>query len=451
MNFMKRFRAILFWTHLGCGLIAGICIAIMCFTGAALAFQGEITAWAERDARRVVPPATDATRLSIDDLSKRLREAEPEIRPSGVVVSSDPRDAVVFTLGRDGAVYANPYTGEIRRPASTRVNDLLHTLEDWHRVLAMGGDHRATGKMINGACNLAFFILAVTGLYLWFPRSWSWRNAKTNALFNWKAAGMARDFNWHNVIGLWCAPVLIVLTLTAIPMSYRWGADLIYSIAGEPPPARQSGGPGGFSAGSSVEVPKPAPGTRPLGNAAMIAAAQKAMPAWETITLRLSAGREAGGGAAGQGRRATGKAAAQPLSPDQNAKPVGGVPSPRETPTATTSSLNENGENRGGEGRPTAPAVSITVREPGSWPRTAITILILNPYTGDILKREGFADLPASRQIRTWTRFLHTGQAVGWIGQLVAGLACLGGCVLAYTGFALAWRRFFGKKKSSAI
>ncbi|MEO6993608.1 MAG: PepSY-associated TM helix domain-containing protein, partial [Lacunisphaera sp.] len=60
------------------------------------------------------------------------------------------------------------------------------------------------------------------------------------------------------------------------------------------------------------------------------------------------------------------------------------------------------------------------------------------------------ADLPTSRQIRTWTRFLHTGQAVGWIGQLIAGLACLGGCVLAYTGFALAWRRFFGQKKSPA-
>jgi uncharacterized iron-regulated membrane protein len=65
-----------------------------------------------------------------------------------------------------------------------------------------------------------------------------------------------------------------------------------------------------------------------------------------------------------------------------------------------------------------------------------------------VLKREGFADLSAGRQLRSWTRFLHTGQALGWGGQFIAGLACLGGCFLVYTGFALSWRRFFGKKKA---
>jgi uncharacterized iron-regulated membrane protein len=69
----------------------------------------------------------------------------------------------------------------------------------------------------------------------------------------------------------------------------------------------------------------------------------------------------------------------------------------------------------------------------------------VNPFTGDIIRRESFADLSTGRQVRTWTRFLHTGEALGWAGQAIAGLACLGGCFLVYTGFALAWRRFFGK------
>jgi uncharacterized iron-regulated membrane protein len=72
----------------------------------------------------------------------------------------------------------------------------------------------------------------------------------------------------------------------------------------------------------------------------------------------------------------------------------------------------------------------------------------MNPFTGEFLSRETFADLTPARQIRSWTRFLHTGEAVGWIGQAVAGLASLGGCFLVYTGFALAWRRFFGKRTS---
>ena len=38
--------------------------------------------------------------------------------------------------------------------------------------------------------------------------------------------GRARDWNWHNTVGFWCAPVLIILTLTALPISFRWAAEL---------------------------------------------------------------------------------------------------------------------------------------------------------------------------------------------------------------------------------
>lgn len=45
-------RKTLFWLHLGVGLV----VAIMSFTGAALAFKKELVAWAERDVRRITPP-----------------------------------------------------------------------------------------------------------------------------------------------------------------------------------------------------------------------------------------------------------------------------------------------------------------------------------------------------------------------------------------------------------
>jgi uncharacterized iron-regulated membrane protein len=113
--------------------------------------------------------------------------------------------------------------------------------------------------------------------------------------------------------------------------------------------------------------------------------------------------------------------------------------------------LSEQRERQaGGDGRAATQPLTIIVRESGSWPRTATTTLTLNPFTGETLARNGYADLTAARQIRSWTRFLHTGQALGWPGQLVAGLACLGGCFLVYTGFALSWRRFFGRKKPAA-
>jgi uncharacterized iron-regulated membrane protein len=105
-----------------------------------------------------------------------------------------------------------------------------------------------------------------------------------------------------------------------------------------------------------------------------------------------------------------------------------------------------------GQGNSSQPQpVTIALRESGSWPRTATTTLTLDPYTGSVLRRDGFADQNLGRQVRSWTRFLHTGEALGPLGQLVAGLASVGGCVLMYTGFALAWRRFFGRRVPASV
>lgn len=389
------FRSVLFWAHLAAGLIAGVAIGIMCFTGTVLAFEQEIVAWAERDARQVAVPA-EATRLPLADLQRKLREAQPEFRATSVTLLKDPAAAVTFTAGRDDSFFVNPYTGEARKPASTKVHDFMHLMTDWHRYLAQAGDSRPTGKLINGVCNLAFCFLALSGLYIWMPRTWSWRGVKAIATLNLRATGKARDFNWHNVIGLWSAPILIVLTLTAVPISFRWGGNLIYTLAGESiPPVGGVPSPREPSAPPAVELKRPSPDARPLSHDAIVASVQKDFPKWTQISLR-----------------------------------PGGAP-------------------RGGsEGRGTPP-LTITLREAGSWPRTATTTLTLNPYTCETLTQAGYADLSTARQIRSWTRFLHTGQALGWGGQFIAGLACLGGCFLVYTGFALSWRRFFARRGTS--
>lgn len=431
---MNAFRKTVFWIHLAAGLIAGISIGIMCFTGVALAFEKDVVAWSESDARRVTPPAADAPRLTLTELARRVTEAKPDARPTGITVSGDPHDAVTFTFGRDGALYADPYTGEVRVPASTRVHDFLHVLEDWHRVLAIGGDRRPLGKAINGACNIAFFFLAVSGLYLWWPRNWSWSGFKAVAVFNWRLTGKARDFNWHNAIGLWCAPVLIVLTLTAMPISYRWAGNAVYRLVGEEPPAapgQPANGtpavaPGRNSTSPVVEIVPPPQSARPVDRDVLLATAQRSFPRWQSITFRL----------------ANPQRGAQPAS-----RPSGESGGAASLPRADSSERPRSEARRNADGGTrAAQPITVLIKEPGSWPRTATTTLTLHPYSGEILKTEGFADLSTGRQIRGWMRFLHTGEALGAGGQFVAGLACLGGCFLVYTGFALAWRRFVPKR-----
>jgi uncharacterized iron-regulated membrane protein len=338
--------------------------------------------------------------LPVDELQRRLRAAHPDARPTSIVVQNDPAAAVAFSSGRTGGFYVNPYSGGVRQPESPAMGRFMQTMVEWHRYLGFTGEvSRPRGKWINGACNLAFCVLAVTGLYLWMPRAWTWKALRPVVWFRQNSSSKARDFNWHNTIGFWCAPVLIVLTLTAVPISFQWGGQLINRLTGTPPSA-PSAGRGSVSA---IAIPAPVPGTQPLSQDALFAIAQKEIPSWQTITLRSAVGGSPGGREAATG----GAGATRPAS---------------------------------------AQAVSFTIRESGTWPRTANTTLALNPFSGDVVRRTGYADLPAAQQVRSWTRFLHTGEALGAAGQFVAGLACLGGLFLVYTGFALSWRRFFGRR-----
>ena len=235
-----KLHKIIFWSHLLAGTIAALVIFLMSFTGVLLMYAPQILAFAERQVRQVSPPTSDAKQLSLDEVITKARETNPEIRLTGLMLRSDPTAAVSIGFGREGVLYIDPYTGRVLGQGS-KLRDWLHAVEDWHRWLGMEGENRAIGKGISGACNLAFFWLAVTGVYLWWPRSWKWRGLKTSLVFNPHLRGKARDWNWHNVIGFWSSTVLIILTLTAAVMSYNWANDLLYTLTGNEPPRRIEG------------------------------------------------------------------------------------------------------------------------------------------------------------------------------------------------------------------
>jgi sulfite reductase (NADPH) flavoprotein alpha-component len=86
--------------------------------------------------------------------------------------------------------------------------------------------------------------------------------------------------------------------------------------------------------------------------------------------------------------------------------------------------------------------VTASIQGPDAFHPFQRSQLTLNRASGDIVKWEPYANNSTGRKLRTWVRALHTGEAFGFIGQTVAGLASLGGCFLVWTGLAMAWRRF---------
>jgi len=282
---MKQFRKVVFWLHLISGVTAGIVIFIMSVTGALLSFEKNIIEYAEREMRFVAVPE-NAHKLFVQEILSKTLVAKPEAKPSAITVQNTANAAVNVALGRDGQVFVNPYTGEITGEGAKNVRGFFRTVTDFHRWLAMSGDGRFIGKAITGACNLLFLLLAVSGIYIWFPRRLSRRHFKPVLWFRRGLQGKARDFNWHNVIGFWSSLVLIILTVTASVISYQWAGNLIYTLTGNEPPQPQQSQPN--ASNQAVESPFILP-----ENLDQIWILAENQANWKSISMRLPVTKDA--------------------------------------------------------------------------------------------------------------------------------------------------------------
>jgi uncharacterized iron-regulated membrane protein len=159
-----KLRPVVFWLHLLTGTTAGAVILVMALTGVLLSFEPQLVEWTERDLRTVAPPA-NARRLDLDTLVAGARRASPESRPTAVTVRAEPRSSVRVGFGRDSALYLDPYTGTVLGRGS-KIGDALHVIEDWHRWLGS----REVGRPVTGVANLTFLAMAISGVFLWWPR-----------------------------------------------------------------------------------------------------------------------------------------------------------------------------------------------------------------------------------------------------------------------------------------
>jgi uncharacterized iron-regulated membrane protein len=184
-------------------------------------------------------------------------------------------------FGRDGQLFVDPYTGAVTGDGNKSVRAFFDIATDLHRWIALSGDGRAVGKAITGACNLMFLFLAISGIYIWFPRSLTWGSMKPNLWFRKTSTGKSRDFNWHNTIGFWCSLILIVLTATAAVISYQWAGNLIYTLTGNDVPERNQG--------TSNAMRTEQPSAFPENINALWSKAESQSEGWKSISLRLPA------------------------------------------------------------------------------------------------------------------------------------------------------------------
>jgi uncharacterized iron-regulated membrane protein len=123
------------------------------------------------------------------------RSARSGIQPASIVFDRDPASSVALSLGREGTIYVNPYNGAVLGEGSASAQRFFRSNEDWHRWLSVSGENRAAARSATGAANLAFLVLAITGLFIWWPHKWLPQHVKAVLFFERTQTGRARDFN----------------------------------------------------------------------------------------------------------------------------------------------------------------------------------------------------------------------------------------------------------------
>ena len=235
-------RKVLFQLHWIFGITVGIVLAIVGATGALLSFEQQIVASLARDSRQV--EANGRTPLAPAELLTRVAANEPDKRIAGLNIAREPGATVRVTFAPREQRYVDPYTGSLLPAASGGAETFFRNVRQLHRWLMLGelGD-RDIGRQIVGASTLLLIFMALTGLYLRWPRGRAARRLRTWFVPDFRLKGRAFLWNLHSVIGTWVLPVYLVIALTGLQWSYEWYRDGLYSIAGVERPAGGEGGP----------------------------------------------------------------------------------------------------------------------------------------------------------------------------------------------------------------
>ncbi len=309
-----------------------------------------------------------------------------------LILRNSANSPVEARFGRERTLFLNPWTREMIGQPSEATRAFFVKVERLHRSLGLGMQS-AFGRGITGAANLAFLFMVVSGIYLWIPKVLNLTSLKSRLLFRRGLEGRAREWNWHNVIGIWTVIPLFFIVLTGVIMSYPWASNLLYRVTGTQLPANGWRGERSPHAnGPSQLAPDPewsAPQFpyRTLDDLAQVAKQQ--IPGWKSITIAI--------------------------------------------PAVQNRTL----------------AVSID-KSIGGQPEQA-SQLVINRQSGHVEAIKRFSDNNAGRKLRAWARFLHTGEEFGVAGELIAAIACLGAVMLVWTGLSMALRRLFAAKKSQPV
>lgn len=407
-------RKTIFWIHLIAGVTVGLVVAMMSFTGVVLMYERQMRNWVAESHYVEVPEGT--ARLPLEELLVVGKTARPDAEFASLLVTNDPGAPVELRAGRRGGIALNPYDGSEMETQSEGLESFFSLMTGWHRWFNVQGEGRDFWREVTGVSNVAFLFLVLSGMYLWLPAIWKKAMFKARLwLRKDYPNSKTRDYHWHHIFGIWMAIPLALVVYSGMVISYPWAANFMYAVFGAEPPVQQQA--------QQAPLPQPGPGGAVAANA-------------------NGGGNREGGRGEGQVREAPQQQGSIPM--------VMGLPLASLIDHAITHAEGDWNRMTLTLPKGDAPTVQIEIdRGNGAQAHKRYT-LNLDRNTGSVAGVRNWIDTPEAQRLRGITRFLHTGEVLGFWGQTIAGLASAAAVLLVWTGLALAWRRLisplFAKK-----
>ena len=238
------FKKIWFQVHWFIGITAGTLLMTIGVSGAILSFREELLDWINPGIVHVA--VQQAPPLTPPQLLAQLHADWPDQRVVNITVYAEPGASARINFAppageRRGPLrYVDPYSGNLL--AAPVGDGFFEFIERFHRWLLLPFEY---GKLVSGILSLCLLLLALSGLYLRWPRRVS----------NWRAwfkldvglSGRSLLWNLHSVIGTWALLTYVVFAGTGLYWSFDWVKNGVNTLAGEtrrgegrrPSPAKQ--------------------------------------------------------------------------------------------------------------------------------------------------------------------------------------------------------------------
>ncbi|MDE5657397.1 MAG: PepSY domain-containing protein [Muribaculaceae bacterium] len=375
---IKFFRKIHLWLSVPFGII----ITLVCFSGAMLIFEPEITRAVKSDVYYVAEVKDSA--LPMGELMETVKASLPDsVSITGVTVFADNERSYQVNLSkpRRASVFVDQYSGEITGKYE-RIG-FFSTMFKLHRWLLDSANPHAdgvkVGKLLVGISTLVFVIALISGVVLWWPRVR--KNARKACLINFGNGWKGLWKSLHVAGGMYALLFVLAMALTGLTWSFDWYRSAFYAVCGVEYTPRNFGGAYAAKAGNKAN----------RGNGERGGGRRSEFGRWQQVYDEIKA-----------------------QNPD--------APQITIAPESATVTLGNSGNSRASD-------------------RYAF-----NRRSGEITPSTKYADSVEADKLRGWIYSIHTGSLGGVFTRILWLLSALLGASLPLTGYYIWIKRLLKKK-----